>query len=146
MRVFLDANVLFSACLRTRGRQYAFFELAGAGRCTLLTSTYALEEAGRNLARKAPHAQDRLPTLTDLLQRMADVPAEGLLLWAEAQGLPAKDAPILAAAVSARADLLVTGDRRHFGPLFGRVLRGVRVLSLAEGLAAVLVEADRGQH
>jgi uncharacterized protein len=146
MRVFLDANVLFSACLRTRNRQYAFFELAGAGRCTLLTSTYALEEARRNLARKAPQAEDKPPALTSLLQQTADSPAEETLLWAEAQGLPAKDAPILATAVGARADLLVTGDRHHFGPLFGRVLRGVRVLSLAEGLAVVLAETDRKSH
>lgn len=146
MRVFLDANVLFSACLRTRNRQYAFFELAGAGRCTLLTSTYTLEEARRNLARKTPHAEDRLPALTNLLKRTADTSAEEMILWAEAQGLPAKDAPILAAAVGGRADLLVTGDRRHFGPLFGRVLRGVRVLPLAEGLAAVLAGAERNPH
>jgi len=64
----------------------------------------------------------------------------------EAQGLPVKDAPILAAAVLARADLLVTGDRRHVGPLFGRTLQGVRLLALADGLAAVLAEAEQDRH
>jgi predicted nucleic acid-binding protein len=147
MRVFLDANVLFSACLRQGNRQYAFFELARAGRCALLTSSYALEETQRNLVRKAPpQAQSMLPTLIGLLEPMAEAPPEELLVWAEAQGLPAKDAPILAAAVQAGADLLVTGDRRHFGPLFGRSLQGVRILSLADGLAAVLAAAERGRH
>jgi predicted nucleic acid-binding protein len=146
MRVFLDANVLFSACLKQHNRQYAFFELARAGRCALLTSSYALEEADRNLVRKAPQAQSRLSELADLLQPLAEAPSEPLLAWAEAQGLPAKDAPILAAAVLAQSDLLVTGDRRHFSSLFGRTLKGVRILALADGLAAVLAEAEQDRR
>lgn len=55
-----------------------------------------------------------------------------------APGLPPKDAPILAAAVQARADGLVTGDRTHFGPLYGRRFEGVLVLSPAEALARLL--------
>lgn len=61
-----------------------------------------------------------------------------LFAWASEQGLPPKDAPILAAAVQARADLLVTGDSRDFGPFFGRTLRGVKVVTPAQALAAVL--------
>jgi hypothetical protein len=51
--------------------------------------------------------------------------------------MPAKDVPILAAA-AAGADLLITGDRRHFGHLFGRTLEGVTVLGLAEALRQLL--------
>jgi hypothetical protein len=58
--------------------------------------------------------------------------------WALEQGLPLKDAPILAAAVQARCDVLVTGDRTHFGPLSGRRLRGVQVLSPADALRLLL--------
>jgi predicted nucleic acid-binding protein len=58
--------------------------------------------------------------------------------WALTLGLPLDDAPILAAAVRARADLLVTGDRAHFGALAGRNLRGVEVASPAEALSRVL--------
>jgi hypothetical protein len=58
--------------------------------------------------------------------------------WALEQGLPLKDVPILAAAVQGRCDLLVTGDRAHFGPLYGRRLRGVEVLSPADALARLL--------
>lgn len=53
-------------------------------------------------------------------------------------GLPAKDTPILAAAIAARVDILVTGDRRHFGALFGQEIEQVRVLSLRDGLAALI--------
>ena len=91
---------------------------------------------------KAAGRADVLAILVRLVEVVPDAPIE-LASWAELQGLPAKDAPILAVAVAARADLLVTGDRRHFGPLYGQKLRGVRVLTLAEGLAAAL-SADSG--
>lgn len=137
MHVFLDSNVLSSASLRERNRQFALFALAEAGRCYLVTLDYAFNEAKRNLMRKAPRASRAVSALMEIVTLSPDAP-DDLNAWARLQGLPSKDAPILAAAVAARADLLVTGDRRHFGPLFGRSFRGVRVLSLADGLAAVL--------
>jgi predicted nucleic acid-binding protein len=143
MRVFLDANVLFSASLFARGNAPLLVEIGRAGGCRLLTSPMTLQEAGRNPARKAPQALDRFKHVQAVIELVLDASAD-LLLWA--QGLPVKDAPILAAAVLARADLLVTGDRRHFGPLFGRTLQGVRVLALADGLAAVLAEAEQDRH
>ena len=53
-------------------------------------------------------------------------------------GLPAKDAPILGGAISARARALVTGDRQHFGALFGRTIEGVMVITPAEAVAMLL--------
>jgi hypothetical protein len=44
---------------------------------------------------------------------------------------------------SSRADILVTGDRRHFGPLFGREVEGVRVLSLMDGLALLIAHSGQ---
>jgi hypothetical protein len=51
--------------------------------------------------------------------------------------LPEKDRPVLAAAARMTCDALVTGDRTHFGRLYGRRLAGVAVHSprtLAEWL------------
>jgi predicted nucleic acid-binding protein len=143
MRVFLDANVLFSASLFARGNAPLLVEIGRAGGCRLLTSPMTLQEAGRNPARKAPQALELFKHVQAVIELVLDASAD-LLLWA--QGLPVKDAPILAAAVLARADLLVMGDRRHFGPLFGRTLQGVRILALADGLAAVLAEAEQDRH
>jgi predicted nucleic acid-binding protein len=143
MRVFLDANVLFSASPFARGNAPLLVEIGRAGGCRLLTSPMTLQEAGRNPARKAPQALELFKHVQAVIELVLDASAD-LLLWA--QGLPVKDAPILAAAVLARADLLVMGDRRHFGPLFGRTLQGVRVLALADGLAAVLAEAEQDRH
>jgi len=136
-RFVLDANVLFSAALRPRDREYAFFRIAREGGCALLASAYALGEARNNLASKTPHALSRLEGLVPLLEIVLE-PSTEMMALATAEGLPAKDAPILAAAMVARAELLVTGDRRHFGHLFGQAVDGVRVLSLADGLAAIL--------
>jgi|FLYL01.1.fsa_nt_gi predicted nucleic acid-binding protein len=70
------------------------------------------------------------------VEQVPDAEAE-LVAWAQAH-LPAKDAPVLAAAVASRADALVTGDRRHFGGFYGRTLEGVAVLGLREALERVL--------
>ena len=48
-----------------------------------------------------------------------------------------KDAPVLAAALQGKVDIFVTGDRRDFGYLFGRVLQGVKILTPADALEAV---------
>ena len=42
--------------------------------------------------------------------------------------LPDKDAPILLAAIEAKANYLLTGDFRHFGPYFGKRIEGVTVI------------------
>ena len=127
MRVFLDANVLFSAAYRETGSVRVFFALADAHACTLVSSAYAVDEARRNILAKHP---DRVGDLETLLGRVAlcREPTAASLAWAAAHHLPPKDAPILAAAIEARCNLLVTGDRTHFGALFGRELRGTVVL------------------
>lgn len=122
MRVFLDANVLFSAAYREVGSTRVFFSLADAGACELVSSAYAAEEARRNIRAKHP---ERASDLESLIGRIAlcPEPTSATLAWATTHGLPPKDAPILAAAVDAHCHLLVTGDRAHFGSLFGRRLR-----------------------
>ena len=43
--------------------------------------------------------------------------------------LPEKDRPVLAAAIRLRCDALVTGDRTHFGKLYGVTIEGVAIHS-----------------
>jgi predicted nucleic acid-binding protein len=140
LKLFLDANVLFSAAHRDAGNAQALVALARAGRCTLQTSAHAIEEARRNLALKSKGYEGRLADALACVAPVAEAPA-ALVQWAREQGLQLKDAPILAAAVNARADLLVTGDARDFGALYGRTLRGVQVLAPARALARVLNDA-----
>ena len=121
-RVFLDANVLFSAAWRPDGRVRRLWELRGV---ELLTSEYAFEEARRNLA-DAEH----LRALARLLRTTTIVETHDVVipLPAAALCLPADDRPILLAAITARATHLLTGNSRDFGPLLGRRVGGVTVL------------------
>jgi predicted nucleic acid-binding protein len=142
MRVFLDANVLFAAAISPEGRSAALFLVAEHRFCILLSSAHAVTEARRNLEGRYADALERFEPLT---RRATIVPeaAPQRVDWSCQQSLPNEDAPILAAAIDADADVLVTGDRKHFGHLFGRTLGGVRVLGLAETLTLVLEQKRR---
>ena len=137
MRLFLDANVLFSATHSPAGRSRALFALAERGLCTPVTSPHAIEEARRNVNQKSPEGAPSLNELLDVVDEVLETDPR-LVAWAADQGLPQGDAPILAAAVAANADALVTGDRTHFGHLFGTRVGRVEVLSLADAIGRLI--------
>ena len=137
MLLFLDANVLFAATCSAQGRSRALFLLAEAGRCSLVASEHATAEARRNVIVKAPAAAAALEELLTSVHPLTEG-GPALVAWAAGLGLPENDAPILAAAAAARVDLLVTGDRRHFGHLFGTTVGGVRISSLADALDLII--------
>jgi predicted nucleic acid-binding protein len=85
---------------------------------------------------KRPTSSDALAALVRQVHLAPEAEA-GRVTWAEAL-LPVKDAPILAAAIASKADVLATGDHRHFEPLFGQVIEGVVVLTPREALERVL--------
>ncbi len=118
-RVFLDANVLFSAAYGSKGLEVLWY-WAHKRKCLLISSAYAIEEARRNLE---PGHQSRLKELVGELMIVSEMPL--------ARSIPVrlsdKDKPILAAAINARATHLLTGDLRHFGHLQGQIVSGVRI-------------------
>jgi predicted nucleic acid-binding protein len=115
--VFLDANVLFSAALAGPAFEL-IWELARRQRIRLVTSTYCRIEADANLERKRPRSVTRLvELLRDVELVLEPTPQE----IAAARSLVAeKDARVLAAALAARTNVLVTGDLKHFGALMER--------------------------
>lgn len=137
MRIFCDANVLFAAALSPDGRSAALIERAAEGGHVLLASPHAIEEARRNLVRKEPGSIERFEVVLGGVDRVPEAPPS-LVERAAREGLPDTDAPILAAAIAAGADVLVTGDRRHFGELFGTTIDGTEILSLAQTLSRLL--------
>lgn len=134
MRIFLDANILFSGA-KSDGAVRLLLNLLRKAGHECCVDGYVTEEARRNLAAKAPEA---LAALDSLLSRMrtegtqhADAGLESTL------PLPENDRPVLAAAIRHGCAALVTGDRGHFGPLYGKTLHGVAIhspRSLAEAL------------
>jgi len=137
MRLFLDANVVSAAAHWPQGRSRALFRLADAGRCEIVSSRHAIGEARRNLALKSPKGAEVLDSLLKGLERVGEA-GPNLVKWAAAFELGENDAPILAAAAAAEADILVTCDRRHFGHLFGSEIGGVRVAPPAEALHLIV--------
>lgn len=124
-RLFLDANVLFSAAYKPGARVSRLWKLETA---TLLTSRYALEEARFNL-----DDDDQRRRLTTLARRLHFVEATDRPL-PRGVVLPEKDKPILLAAIEARAEYLLTGDIRHFGSYLGKKLEGVTIVTPAQYL------------
>jgi predicted nucleic acid-binding protein len=88
----------------------------------LCSSHYALEEARINLADE--EQRERLTKLSGVLH-LFEATQEPL---ARRISLPEKDAPILSAAIAARATHLLTGDVRHFGPYFGKRIKGIAIM------------------
>lgn len=133
MRVFLDANILFSAA-RSDGAVRHLLELLLAAGHECWADDFVVTEARRNLEGKAPAgvaALDRLLERVQVARISHDPELEASL------PLPGKDQPVLASAIRHRCDFLVTGDRTHFGRLYGRTLDGVAIhspRSLAETL------------
>lgn len=119
-RLFLDANVLFSAAYRENAGVTRLWDVEGA---ELVTSEYAVEEARRNLTE--PNQRDRLDALLGQMKRTAAM----TLAPDQRAGLQLreKDWPIVAGAVEAGATHLITGDHRDSGPYFGQRILGVLI-------------------
>lgn len=126
-RVFLDANVLFSAAYLVATRLHGLWRLAEA---TLVTSDYAVEEARRKLPAQA---QSRLDSWLDQVEIVGTPPIDSVP-WPLGLVLPAKDVPIFVAAQATAASHLLTGDKRHFGAYYGHTFEGVLILPPSEYL------------
>jgi predicted nucleic acid-binding protein len=131
VRVFLDANVLFSAS--QPGSAFFRLVLLAKARASVLASDLAIEEARRNIRLKRTAWQPTFETVLEGIEVVAST------LFPLPVDLDEKDRPLLCAAIKARAELFVTGDRRDFGQLFGMSVLGVEVIPpkrLAEILTA----------
>jgi len=128
-RVFLDANVVFSAAYRPTSGIRGLWSQPGV---VLVSSMYAVEEARRNLLVHRPSNISALDELCECMEIVSGVSSE--ISLPPGIDLAEKDAPILAAAIAARCTHLLTGDKQHFRALFGVSVEGVLVLTPADYL------------
>ncbi len=131
-RIFLDANVLFTAAHNPDGKAAWLIDASSGQRWVLLSSAFAIAEARRNIAAKYPACAVRLESLIRKLTEVGQ-PAPGRTGIV----LPEKDRPIYLAAQAAHATHLLTGDKRHFGPHMShpRETGGIVIQTVAEFLA-----------
>lgn len=126
-RLFLDANILFSAAYREDSGLLQFWSLKSV---KLISSAYAIEEVRRNL--ELPEQRERLEKLLQDIEIHRHSPDTKKL--PEKVILKEKDQPILLDAISSKAGYLITGDIRDFGKFYGKNIGGVIVLPPSEYL------------
>lgn len=130
-KVFADANVLIAGTASRTGASSAVLLMAEIGLFRLVVSRLVLEEAERNLRKKLPRALPNFARqLAQLQLEIVPPPTnEDVQRWVKF--IEAKDAPILATAVSAQVDRLVTLNSKDFTPEVA-AQSGLRILSPAQ--------------
>lgn len=137
MRIFLDANILFSASFPKSHLAEFLGELQR--HAVFLTNAYAKAEAERNIATKQPK---RLAGHEKFVMSLEVIP---LRLFDPGVKLSEKDKPILCGAITGGADYLLTGDKKDFGPLFGKTVRGVKIVNVQMLLTELIARGIVGE-
>lgn len=137
MRLVVDTNVVVSAFL-WQGVPGRLLELAGEKEVRLFSSRALLDELADVLSRKklAKNAAATGLTVAELLANYRKV-----VTLVTARRLPqqvspdADDDAVLATAQAAKADLIVSGDRKHL--LILKRFEGIPIVTAAQALAIV---------
>jgi predicted nucleic acid-binding protein len=136
LRVFLDSNVIISGIYSPIGAPYQILRLHSLEGLRIVVCLLVINEVIRNLKAKKPEG---LPVLYRLLYNsppeiVANPGAGDINIWKDY--LDNEDAIILAAAIGAKADYFVSGDRHfHTAGLKSQKLN-LKVLTPAEFVAA----------
>jgi predicted nucleic acid-binding protein len=113
-RIFIDASVIIAGSGSRVGASHAILALAELGLLRPVVCPYVVDEAERNIARKTPEALPRYIEMRANIpwEIIPDPPSDQVAMWIGI--IVAKDAPVLAAAISARPHRLVTLDTKDF--------------------------------
>lgn len=140
VKVFLDSNVIISGLFSDKGAPRVILDLLCLGLpvLTCATGEYNRIEIERNLTKKM---QDILPIYRKYLPllnpEVIPLPSPGEIN--KLSGTTSdKDIPVLASAIRAGADFLVTGDKKDFIKLKGK--NPFKILSPAEFLDVIMPE------
>lgn len=113
-KVFLDTSALIAGIASVKGAARAVLQLAETGLIEVIVSRQVIVEADRNIEDKLPEMLSEYREFIKFLAPvLVDDPPRGEIKRFLTVINP-DDAPILAAAVNADADFLITWDRKHF--------------------------------
>ena len=113
IRIFLDASALFAAAYSSTGAARELLRLSLEKRVQLITNQIAVEEAERNLERKAPEGVAIFWAILNAFPIEVLSTPDITEIQAAGEYVVLKDAPILAGAVASGAEYLATFDRQH---------------------------------
>lgn len=112
MRVLIDSNVLVSAIYAPNSVPHQAYKKAIESPYQGLICTFSLEELRRVFNRKLPQCIPQLERfLAETIPVVDIVPIPSSVHFDEDKIRDANDRPILRAAISVRADILLTGDK-----------------------------------
>ena len=112
MRVLIDTNVLFSAALNPNGTPFQAYVKAVTPPNTGIICRQNIEELRRTFNRKLPHKIQTLESFLAVSMLMLEVvPVPEAAYASEKQVRDVNDRPILRAAIHAKADVILTGDK-----------------------------------
>ncbi|MEW6683484.1 MAG: putative toxin-antitoxin system toxin component, PIN family [Nitrospirota bacterium] len=112
--MFLDTSALIAGLISQTGAAREVLRLCEAGVVETLVSPQVLTEADRNLSEKLPGlVADYRLLIQSIAPTLVDDPAPTEVSRLSGV-IHSNDAPILAAAIEAEADYLVTWNTKHF--------------------------------
>jgi len=133
-KVFLDSSALIAGIASSKGAAREILRLAEIGLIEIVVSRQVVVEVDRNITAKLPECLDDfrnyLETLAPVL--VADPSPKEILRYSTL--IQPHDAPILAAAVAAQTDYLVTWDQKHLMTTGPRALARPKVMNPGEFL------------
>ena len=112
MRIFIDTNVLISAMLNPAGTPFMAYQKAVNMPNHAIISKQNIDELKRIFIKKFPHRMsslDRFLSVALLSIETVQIPTD--INSSESLVRDVADRPILRAAISAKADILLTGDK-----------------------------------
>ena len=146
IKAFIDASVLFAAAYSSQGYARDLFLLATQEKLLILLSEDILEEATRNLEKKAPEKSHILNQLLHLANaKITEKPTIEEVKLAEAY-VEQKDAHVVAAAIAINPGFLVTFDQKHLlkPPEVARI-SGLMIVTPEVVVDAVMNEQKNGE-
>jgi putative PIN family toxin of toxin-antitoxin system len=133
-RVFLDTSALIAGLISSTGAARELLRLCEAGAVEVVVSKQVLVEADRTLSEKLGRLVSNFRVLmANMSPTLVEDPSREEVGLA-AQVIDEKDAPILAAARSAKVDYLVTWNTRHFQTASVRAAVSFKIMTPGEFL------------
>jgi predicted nucleic acid-binding protein len=134
LKVFLDSSALIAGIASTKGAAREILRLAEIGLVEIIVSRQVVVEADRNITAKLPECLDDFRNYLEILAPVLVADPSQRVIQRFSSLIQLHDAPILAAAVAAQADYLVTWDQKHFMTSGPRALARPKAMNPGEFL------------